>query len=327
MLRLKSTLRFALPLALLLATTAVSTVLVPTSAKAWENTWTSGDGSVKLWYQVGSDGQTKFAVTIEKDGKFGVYLEPGVIDAVFDKMGGSNPDPNDPNNGAGTFKPDVEELLRKVKDASAVFHNEILDSPLGAYLERGGDGKGPKWNPGPDGDDSGPNNPPSSKEPKGGLTAEQQKNLDKMANAAMRHAKAIKGGMYDGSEGGTEGPPTLDMKGSPKNNNSTGGNDKDGDGKNDYEPTIPGNDLGPKPELVNPPVLNDAKKQTAKRGTSARKQVVVASERNGKTAKTSNLMSRGLLDGSGGFNSTGPAGTGAVGGAGAMTAPVAARLR
>ena len=52
---------------------------------------------------------------IEKDGKYGVYFEQGVIDAVFDKIGSSNPNPD--TDGAGTFKPDFEELLKDLKGA------------------------------------------------------------------------------------------------------------------------------------------------------------------------------------------------------------------
>src|SRR5688572_14820803 len=107
--RFVSKLRFALPVAALLASTAIFT----TPAKAWEQSWQSSDGSVSMWYQVGSDGQTKFAVVIEKDGKYGVYFEQGVIDAVFEKIGASNPNPD--TDGAGTFKPDFEELLKNLK--------------------------------------------------------------------------------------------------------------------------------------------------------------------------------------------------------------------
>jgi hypothetical protein len=69
--RFVSKLKFALPVVALLASTALFT----TPAKAWEQSWQSSDGSVSMWYQVGSDGQTKFAVVIEKDGKYGVYFE------------------------------------------------------------------------------------------------------------------------------------------------------------------------------------------------------------------------------------------------------------
>ena len=147
--RFVSKLKFALPVVALLASTALFT----TPAKAWEQSWQSSDGSVSMWYQVGSGGQTKCAVVIE-DGKYGVYFEQGVIDAVFDKIGSSNPYPSDPHGVLGTFKPDFEELLKNLKGAKWEVRVDPESSPLGGYINRNGGGKVPHWNPGPDDDGS-----------------------------------------------------------------------------------------------------------------------------------------------------------------------------
>jgi hypothetical protein len=344
--RFKSTFRFVLPLAVLLATTAVSTVLTTTPAQAWDPTWQSSDGSVTLWYQEGSDGRGVFVVTIEKDGKFGVYFEKAVVDAVFDKMDNSNPNPADDTGGKGTSKPSVDELLKIVKDAAAVIVTTPINSKLGGIIEQGGGGKVPHWNPG-DGDDNGPSNPPSSKgeHHPGQLTAEQLKNRQALVNKLVRQAALGKGGMFDGSEGGTESAPGLDKHGgTPKNvNNGQGHGDEDGDGNNDYKsPYIPqGEDLGPKPELVNPnPVLKaPGAIKTTKLGTvSVKKQDLGASNgknkteggktEGGKTVKTAGktaggpkIMAPGLLDaGTTGFSGgSAPSSMGAMPAGGAHT--------
>jgi hypothetical protein len=329
----KSSFRLVAPLAVLLATTVLSL----TPAKAWEPAWQSDDGSVTLWYENDSNGNTKLVVTIEKDGKFGVYFEKGVIDAVLDKWDNSNPDPNDPNNGKGTDKPDKEAILRQIKDAIGNVKNTPENSPLGGIINGHGGGKVPHWNPGGDDNGNGPKNPPSSKDHKpGGLTAEQQKNLEKMINDAARQVANIKQGMGDGTEGGTEGPPTLNMHGGVKKNgnNGKGHGDEDGDGNNDYkDPYLPkGENLGPKPELVNPqPDLKTkgvgkgktlGTVKTTNLGASKTENLGGAQPKGtGKVVKTekktdtktagSSLLGPGLLDNGGGFGGSGPAGAGA----------------
>jgi hypothetical protein len=332
--RFVSKLKFALPIVALLAGTAI----VSAPAKAWEQGWQSSDGSVSLWYERGSDGQTKFAVIIEKNGKFGVYFEQGVIDAVFDKMGGSNPDPNDPNNGQGTFKPDVEELLKKAKGATVIVAREIWETPLGDYLERGGGGKGPKWNPGPD-DDGEPGGSGGKPDKPEGPTAKEVAAKLAALNAAIRGFENMKGGMYDGSEGGTESPPTVGK--GPHSNHGQGNNGDDGD-DGPKKPVIDTNELGPKPELVNPPYFKTpGKAKTAKTGIETKKPKVATigtkgkadgkGKTDGKSAGGSILMSPGLLGGGTGLGANGPSSAGMAPGAGGMggaplTSPVS-RLR
>ena len=58
--------------------------------------------------------------------------------------------------------------------------------------------------------------------------------------------------MYDGSEGGTEGPPTVGK--GPKGNHGQGNyGDYGGDGDKPDKPVIDTDEVGPKPEVVNPP--------------------------------------------------------------------------
>lgn len=325
--RLFSNLRFALPVAALLATTA----LVSTPAKAWEQGWQSSDGSVSLWYEHGSDGQTKFAVVIEKDGKYGVYFEQGVIDAVFDKIGGSNPDPNDPNNGQGTFKPDIKELLKDAKGINVKVKAELWDTWLGEYLSRGGDGKGPKWNPGPD-DDGSPNTGTGGNHKPEGPTAKEILARQKAINVAVRNIENMKGGMYDGSEGGTEGPPSV----GPKSGHGQG-NGNDDDKSPDKPDDNVKNELGPKPELVNPPYFRTGKGKTG--GAEIKKGKVAVVDTKGKSAgkaegksgggKTA-PMSPGLLDSGPGLGANGPSAAGSPASGGMGVAPirgVSARMR
>lgn len=321
-----SKLKFVLPVAALLTTTA----FVATPAMAWEQSWTSKDGSVSLWYERGSDGQTKFAVVIEKDGKFGVYFEKGVIDAVFDKIGSSNPDPSDPNNGQGTFKPDIAELLKDAKGVHVNVTPEIWDTPLGDYISRGGNGKGPKWNPGPDDDGSPSSGPGSVKKPEGPTP---QEIAAKMAaiNALARSHQNMKGGMYDGSEGGTEGPPSVGPKSGGGSSGQGGGS---GDDKGPDKPNIDTDELGPKPEVVNPPYFKTPATRHAKSGADTKKVKTVKVDTKGKVAKAggnSALMGPGLLDGGPSLGASGPAGAGSPMGSGGMSAAaargVAARAR
>ena len=304
-------------------------MLTSTSAQAgWEEVGHNEDGSATLWY---NDVNGRWVVTIEKDGKMGIYDQEGVIRAMLAKLGLSNPNPNDDNNGKGTDKPDIRELLKQLKDAKAVVVNTPIDSKLGGIIEQNGGGKAPHWNPGDD-DNKGPKDPPSSKDHKGGLTAEQKANLQKMLNEVARQAALGKAGMYDGSEGGSESAPELN-----KHAQKNGSNDNKGDHENPNDPSndkpnVPkGENLGPRPELVNPnPELRTGGKGKAHVAVKAKNRTLTKTAKldSGKSGKgktgnsngAANIMSPGLLEGGGnGFASSGPAATGHAirGGAGA----------
>lgn len=312
--RIKS-LKYALPVAVLLAATALSL----TAARAdYEEWWQSDDGSVSLWHD---DATGKTVVLIEHDGKYGVYDQQAVIDAVFDKIDGSNPNPDDPNNGKGTSKPDVAELIKHMHDVKWTVKVNPEDSPLGGVIDGNGGGKAPHWNPGDEDGGKGPSSPPDNK-PHGGMSDQQKAAIQKALNEAAREAALGGQNMFDGSEGGNESWGGLNVHG--KNSSSNNGK-PDGDkgdstvyGDDYKDNNVPkGEDLGPKPELVNPSPelkghghakkhigsikLNHGKtggKDTGKAGKSGKP--------NGNTA----VLSPSLLEGGNGFSSNGPAGTG-----------------
>jgi hypothetical protein len=323
MLRFKY-LKFALPVVALLATTA----LTSTSARAeWQPVYQTGDGSATLWYDADN---SKYAVVIEKDDKYGVYFEKGVIDAMFDKWDSSNPNPDDATNGKGTEKPDVEAALKKAHGVTWNVKVNPENSPLGGVINGNGGGKVPHWNPGGDDNGSGPGSPPDSK-PHGGLTDKQKADIAHMLDKAAHQTVVGKQGMFDGSEGGTESWTGINKHGGVK----TGKNDGKGQGDRgdssttgeDYrDPNVPkGEDLGVKPELVNP------SPEIKGRGAAKNKLGVVklrvkdagnAGNKSGEAPKTSkeqkaaDVMSPGLLEGGGGFAFNGPAAAGSIGGVG-----------
>lgn len=314
MIRFKS-LKYALPVAVLLATTALSM----TVAKAdWQPAFQNEDGSATLWYD---DSTGKMAVTIEKDGKFAVYFDQAVINAMLDKDKGSDPDPNDPNNGKGTDKPDVEAMIKNAKGGSWSVKVNPEDSPLGGVITNNGGGKAPHWNPGDD-DNKSPGSPPNSK-PNGGMSAQQKAAMQKALNDAARQAALGGQGMYDGSEGGNENAPGINMNGGSQNaGKGSGGQGDDSKGgvnaddyKDNYVPK--GESLGPKPELVNPtPDLKGHTATTKKRVSTVKLKDASSGKGSGKgdNTQTSNVTSPGLLEGGNGFSFNGPAGAGSVGG-------------
>jgi hypothetical protein len=322
--RIKSALKYALPLAAVLMMSSFS---LGSAQAYWEAMGSNEDGSATLYY---NESTGVFAVVIEKNGKFGVYFEKGVVMAMLEKMGISNPDPNDPNNGQGTTKPDVADLLKHAHGVTWEVKADPEGTPLGGAINGNGGGKVPHWNPGGDDNGSGPGpHHDNTKGPQGTWDAKDKANIQGMLNEIARQVANAKGGMFDGSEGGTEGPPGLNKHGgTPKNyNNGQGHGDEDGDGKNDYyDPNLPdGEDLGPKPELVNPSpenkggARNAGTPKTKNHGTVKVLKTKTDAKTETKTAKGSDVMSPGLLEGSGGFSTNGPAAAGALHGGGAAT--------
>src|SRR5436190_704410 len=157
MTRFRSTFRFALPLAVLLTTTALT--LTPANAD-WEQGWQSSNGEVQLWYWEDDNGSaTKWVVYIEHDGWFGVYHSPEVVNwVILYKKGSSDPQP-DPDSNAKIDKPDLKELMKLAKDAIAIEKKIPEQSPLAGIIEKDGGGYVPHWNPSDD-DHHGPKDPP-----------------------------------------------------------------------------------------------------------------------------------------------------------------------
>jgi hypothetical protein len=116
-------------------------------------------------------------------------------------------------------------------------------------MNRQGKGFNPRGNPGDDtSHDKGPSAPHNGsddykKTPEQLEQEQRQKNMDARTRANM------KGGMADGSEGGTENAPGADNHGKGKNN---GGSD-DSSYKDHQNKTVGKTyDLGPRPDLINP---------------------------------------------------------------------------
>jgi len=275
---INSALRYALPFALLLGMTTLSTTLVPTSAMAWELAGSKDGWS--LYYMVGSDGQTHFAAVIEQNGHVLVSFNENVIDIAFSvTQGKSDPGP-DQDTDKGIDKPDINALLKKVKGVTLQINQMPEKTPLGKWLDSEGGGFVPHWNPGDDDSGKGPGNPPQKNT--GGLTAQQLKAYAKLMNLAARELNDIGGSMggYGDVGDSTPGLPTN------KNNNGNNGRGKgggNGSDNNNGKRKYLGSDLslGPRPDLVNPP-----------------------------HSKALNVMSPGLLDGGSSFSTNGPSGAG-----------------
>ena len=175
--RIKSALKYALPLAAVLMMSSFS---LGSAQAAWEAMGTNEDGSATLYY---NESTGVFAVVIEKNGKFGVYFEKGVIMAMLEKMGMSNPDPNDPNNGLGTTKPDVADLLKHAHGVTWEVKADPESTPLGGAINGHGGGKVPHWNPGGDNDGSGSGpHHDNTKGPQGTWDAKDKANIQGMLN-------------------------------------------------------------------------------------------------------------------------------------------------
>lgn len=257
MLRLK-TLKYALPMVAFLAVSAISST--PASAHDWQPVYSNGDG-VTLWYDKDSG---KSAVTIERNGRFEVYFDKAVIDAVLDKWdGSSNPNPDDPNNGKGTFKPDIVALIKQGHGTWNVPVNPE-NSPIGSVINGDGGGKIPHWNPGGEEGDGKNHNPGDGKSAIERYNEEQKAKIQHALEVAAREAGKSGMGMFDGSEGGSESWGGLKPHGGIKTGDNKGPDGDQGDSTHDAsdfkDPYLPkGEDLGAKPEIVNP--TPDGKKQ------------------------------------------------------------------
>jgi hypothetical protein len=287
--RFTSSRRFGMPLALLLGATAVCTTLVSTAAWAdWQKgpEWNDSTyGHVTIWVQKDASGQTKLAIEVDKGGKTLISFSGAVIDYLTNKQGG-DPGPDDdtrtqsePINVAGLIEKGLITIKVKVTPEN---------TKLAKWIEQGGGGFVPHWNPGDD-DNKGPSTPPRNNAENGPtLTQKQLDAYAKLMNRLTAELKQIGTSMGDVGDLGSESAPGL-----PTNKNGNGSSTKNNgpgngaDNKSGQRKFL-GTDLslGPRPDLVNPPHSNS-------RG-----------------AKT-NLFSPGLLETGGGLSSSnGPSAVG-----------------
>jgi hypothetical protein len=319
----------SLAFALMLGTAAIATTLAPSAARAWDygGNWTGSDGSTfSLYYQVGSDGQTHFAVYYERDGKAYVNIDDAVVDAYFDKIGGGG-DPSPDGNGTdqGIEPPNVAGLIKdglvtiKVRVAPA-------DSPqLSQWTSANGFGFAPHGNPGDtDTGNQGPGQPPKGNTG-AGLTPKQQATLNKLINELAKSGILIGQGMGTGEEGGTESAPTLDKTGGSK------GKGGDGSGRNNGRNHTIGMtmSLGPRPDVVNPPLkAGKTTMRISKAGSSTAAIAHVGAANVGTSNPSgSKVIAAGLLEGGNGFGQQGPSGIGTPLGAGGSKGTSGAALR
>lgn len=270
--RLKSSLRFALPLALLFGTTALSTSLLPpsmtdgllsTAARAddgvggsWDvGSWTSSDGTTyTVWVD---DGTGAYSVSIEKGNTFTIVYSDKLADQLFALPGfkpGGDPGPDDTETGGEP--PDIIGMLKNAQGAVIKVHVYPDQTPLAQWLDANGGGIVPVWNPGDD-NGNGPPSPTSNKNTTG-PTPKQLAAQAKLTALAVDEIDNIAGAMGDLDGLASENAPGVSGKGNQ--GNSAGAGNSNGKSSSSSSNGIrqifhDSDDVsqGPHPELVNPP--------------------------------------------------------------------------
>lgn len=180
------------------------------------------------------------------DNWFIVYGKDGTIYVI----GAGNPNPDGSGKTGPSSAADVANLLKKVRNAYAPKKNPE-QTVIGKYMSRSGQGFAPRGNPGDTGyGDKGAPTP-------GGNSGPTKAELDRIRadkNAVNVNAKAgnnMNNDMSGGLGGGGEGPGFSTGGKGGKKGSSDGSSYTDGQNK-----TIGKTEsLGPKPEVVNPPVM------------------------------------------------------------------------
>jgi len=276
MMRIRSTFRYALPLALFLGATAVSTT-TPAFAD-WQavDSWTDSKGNTVTYW---SDDKTdKVVISVDTGSKLYVLMSDKLIQAYMKWASKSDPGPED--SAQRIDKPDVADLLKKVKGLSIEIRQAPENTKLATWIDREGGGMIPHYNPGDQDTGSGRGNPPKHNE--GGLTPKQKAEIVKLVNFAARTLGDI-GGSMGGYGDASESAPGFNKSGSSGRSKGTSdgsGNSRDNQHKGAGEGEAA--TLGPRPDLVNPEPKN-------KTGAS--------------------VLGGGLLDG-GGVSGSGPAAVG-----------------
>jgi hypothetical protein len=198
----------------------------------------------KVGEYIDPDDGTVFEVYDSKDKWVVFWYEKNGKSGVFYISKDSNPNPDDSGKGIG--KPNVEQLL---KNANYKVHKNAENTPLGGILNKQGKGFNPRGNPGDDtSHDKGPSAPyDGAADYK--KSAKQLAEEQRLMNMGARARNNMKGGMYDGSEGGGEAPPGPGNHGKGKK-----GSGDDSSSYKDHQNNTVGNtyDLGPRPDLINP---------------------------------------------------------------------------
>ena len=284
---IRSTLRFALPLALLLGTAVVTTTMVPTPANAEEdadkdwtyvNTINCKDGTVQVTYQ--------------KDDKLLVELwkKDGTLTTITYKNGqkrsGEESGTDDAvGTGSRTEPIDVAGLIAKGLITIVNIKANPENTPLAKFIDADGGGLIPHYDPSYD-DNKGRPGLPKVNDTDGGLTAKQKSEIIRLVNATAKSLEGVSTSMGDGVDAlGGESAPGL-----PTNKNGRGKGTGSGNGadNNNGKKKYLGSDLslGPRPDLVNPP---------HSKGTS-------------KTATILSALNARLLEGGSTFSSNGVSG-------------------
>jgi len=293
--RIWSGLKLAVPLVLLLATTAIATSLLPTVARAdYEElgSWTSQDGTSFTVYQ--NDDGTE-ATYVEKNGKalvtYSTLIATSVMQMPGFKWSGEESGTSDAvGKGSRTEPIDVGSLIKKGLITIINIKANPENTPLAKWIDAEGSGMIPHYNPSDD-DNKGRPGLPKVKNTEGGLTDKQKAEITKLVNYAAKTLEGIGTSMGDGEALGGESAPTFNKSGSSGRGKGTG----TGKGSKNTGVYVPRDidTLGPRPDLVNPP--------------------------HGKSGASS-AMTPGLLDSGSSFSTNGPSGAGmAIGKGGGTT--------
>ena len=169
-------------------------------------------------------------------------------------IGVGNPNPDGNGKSGPTSAGDIQNLLKKVKNSYSVKKN-AEQTVIGKYMNAKGQGFAPHGNPGDTGyGDKGAPSPKASGPTKDEI--DRANAAKATANANTKAGNNMNGDMSGGLGGSGEGPSfNKGGKGGGKGNSGDGSSYKDGQNK-----TIGKTEsLGPKPEVVNPPVTQGKK--------------------------------------------------------------------
>jgi hypothetical protein len=233
MTRIRSTLRFAAPLALLLGAAMPSPGAV------------AGDNDGGDWWLLSeskdSDGTTRQIFKEQYGNRLMVWFWHSDGSASCIVLG--DPGPDDPTQRID--KPDVAGLIKKGLITYEV-RSTPESTPLAQWIDREGGGVIPHYNPGDQDTTTGRGQPP--KGPDTGMTAKEKADLARLVNFTAKSLASI-GQSMGGEETSGETPITPSSHGTGRKGTGTGKGSKN---TGQYVPRDV-DTLGPRPDLVNPP--------------------------------------------------------------------------
>jgi hypothetical protein len=226
-----------------------------------DGTWTlvggqsNSDGSKDETFQNDDDKYSYSHVHTDADGNVTITFYR--VDPKFDPtFPNSNPSPDD---NKGQEPPNVEAIIEAAAKAGKTYTVPVapVDSPQLNKLTNGsGANFDAHWNPGDETDHSGgtPTLNSNKKTDPNKLTPAQQALLDRITNELGRTSQAI-GHSASGEFGDVgEERPGLDLNGKYNNGSKSGNGKGNSNDKNRIRPGTAGEALGPRPDLVNPPL-------------------------------------------------------------------------